>query len=184
MSNTPVLFRWLDINWTLTKCLVVAGVFLMLVGAGLFLILFKHVKGKVERLNREEVWNDFNTNFGVGIRTDYLAPTMLYRGPAVGVKAQLTANINTLRQAARRGDWLTFWLWPSILSGWSIGVWLLFMAFCRRDLVIAVLVTVVPAFILLVAWFMPWAAIYTNIDLNADVQLPVPTDDRTQPPQQ
>jgi len=37
MPKTLVLFRWLGINWTLTKCLAVAGVFLMLVAAGLWL---------------------------------------------------------------------------------------------------------------------------------------------------
>jgi hypothetical protein len=152
----------------------------MLVGSALFIGLFKHVKGKAQRMSEEEAL-DFVMN---ATRSGADPRTSPVWGAAVGVKAELTANINTLRQAARRGDWLTFWLWPSILSGWSIGVWLLFMAFFRRDLVIAFLVTVVPAFILFVAWFMPWAAIYTNIDLNADVQLPVPTDDRTQPPQQ
>jgi hypothetical protein len=183
MPKTLVLFRWLGINWTLTKCLAVAGVFLMLVAAGLFIILFKHVKGKVQRMSREETW-DFINHGNLMIPHDYVGPTMLYAGPAVGVKVQLTANINTLRQAARRGDWLTFWLWPTMMSGWFIGGWLLCMSFGRDDLVIVVVTTVPIVFLMFVAWFMPWAAIYTNIDLNADVQLPVPTDDRTQPPQQ
>jgi len=183
MPKSLVWFRWLDIDWTLTKCLAAAGVFLMLVGGGLFFVLFKHVKGKVGRTSRAEVWDDINSSFGVGIRTDFLAPTMLYAGPAAGVKVQLKANIDSLRQAARRGDWLTFWLWPSLLSSWSIGVWLLFMAFCRRELLLAILISVIPGFILLVAWFMPWAAIYTNIDLNADAQQPAPGDDLAQPPQ-
>jgi hypothetical protein len=71
-----------------------------------------------------------------------------------------------------------------MMSGWFIGGWLLCMSFGRDDLVIVVVTTVPIVFLTFVAWFMPWAAIYTNIDLNADVQLPVPTDDRTQPPQQ
>jgi len=178
MSGNSVLFHWLDINWTLTKCLAVAGVLLMLVGAALFIGLFKHVKGKVQRMSEEEALDSVlnATRTGGDIRT---SPVL---GKAVGVKAELNCNIDTLRRAARRGDWLTFWLWPSMMSCGSIGICLLLLAFVPRQPIFIVLTSLMPAFIIFVAWFMPWAAIYTNIDLNADAQPPA-ADDRAQPPQ-
>jgi hypothetical protein len=69
MSNSVVLFRWLAIDWTLSACLAVAGVFLMLVGVGHFVVLFKHVKGKVERMSEQET-RDF-IEYG-GLREPYV----------------------------------------------------------------------------------------------------------------
>ncbi len=179
MSKNPILFRWLDINWTLNECLLVSAVFLVLLAAGLFIVLFRHVKGRVQRMSREETW-DLLMN-AAKARTDIRTSPVL-QGPAVGLKAELKCNIDTLRRAARRGDWLTFWLWPIVLSGWSTGFWLLFMAVVPREPFFIVLVTVIPAFIVFVAWFMPWAAIYTNIDLDADAEAPAQAEDRAQPP--
>ena len=106
-------------------------------------------------------------------------------GAAVGVKAELNCNIDSLRQAARRGDWLTFWLWPVILSCSSLGFWLAFMAFAflRREPILVGSLTLVSAFIVFVAWFMPWAATHTQIDLNASIQPPARSGDRASPPQ-
>ena len=180
MSDSSVLFLWLHINWTLTKCLTIAGVFLMLVGVALFIVLFKHVKGKTQRMSQDEAL-DFLMNAsktGGDIRT---SPVW---GKAVGVKAELNCNIDTLRNVARRGDWLTFWLWPAILSCWSIGISLLFVALLYRQLFLVILSVLIPGFVLFVAWFMPWAAIYTNIDLNADVQPPGADGPRAPPPKE
>lgn len=179
MSQSSFLFRWLGINWTLTKCLIVVGTFLVLLGAGLFIVLFKHVKGKAQRMGREEGW-DFLMNAGLP-RTDK-NNIVLWAGPAVGVKAELNCNIDTLRNAARRGDWLTFWLWPIMLSCWSIGMFVLVGAVLPRKPIFIVLTALLPAFMMFVAWFMPWAAIYTNIDLNADGPSPAQPDDRPSPP--
>jgi len=69
-----------------------------------------------------------------------------------------------------------------MMSCGSIGICLLLLAFVPRQPIFIVLTSLMPAFIVFVAWFMPWAAIYTNIDLNADAQPPA-ADDRAQPPQ-
>lgn len=182
ISENPVLFRWLDINWTLNKCLIVSGVFLILVAGCIFIVLFRHVKGKVERMSKEEIGDSM---FNAAKLSSEPRTKVLWVGPAVGVKAEISCNIDTLRQAARRGDRLTFWLWPCLLSCWSLGIWSVLMGIAplRRDPLLAILITLIPAFILFVAWFMPWAAIYTQIDLNASLQPPAPSGDQAPPPQ-
>jgi len=150
----------------------------MLLGVCLFVVLFKHVKGKIERMSEQETRDMFD----YGATTEpYVRRDMQSVGPIIGVKAVLTANIDTLRRAARRGDWLTFWLWPSIMSCWCIGMGLLIMAILPREPILIVVTWLIPAFIVSVAWFMAWAAIYTNIDLNADAE-PAQTDDPAQSP--
>jgi hypothetical protein len=60
MSGSSVLFRWLDINWTLTACLAFAGLMLKSVGVALFIGLFRHLKGKVQRMSEEETRDYIN----------------------------------------------------------------------------------------------------------------------------
>jgi hypothetical protein len=175
VSHSSILFRWLGINWTMNECMVALGALLMLVASGLFIVLFRHVKGKVQRMSREETW-DLLMNAGKVGTERRTVP--VWGGPAVGVELKLNCNIDTLRQAARRGDWLTFWLWPLMLSGWFTGMWLVFLAIIPRQPLLLVLITLVPALVISIAWFMPWAALYTNIDLNADVEPPAPTSDQ------
>jgi len=164
--HSPVLFRWLGIGWTSTTCMLAAGLSFMLLGVILFLILFKHTKSKVERMSDQET-RDF---IEYGELTEPYGPprSMQAVGPVVGAKAVMAANINTLRQAARAGDWLKFWLWPCMGSCWSIGLGLFITAVCPRDIGLIIVIWLVPAFLVFVAWFMAWAAIYTNIDINAD----------------
>jgi hypothetical protein len=45
---------------------------------------------------------------------------------------------------------------------------LFFVAIIPREPFLIVVVSLLPVLMVCVAWFMPWAAIYTNIDLNAD----------------
>jgi hypothetical protein len=182
MSNCSVLFQWLNIDWTLTLCVAAAGVLLMLGGVGLFMILFKHAKGKVERMSEQET-RDY-MNYGELTEPYGVARTMQSVGPVIGFKAVLTANIDTLRKAARRGDRLTFWLWPSMMSCWCIGLSMLLIAALPHDPILIVLTSLVPTFMVFVAWFMPWAAIHTSIDLNADAEPPSQAGGRAHPPQE
>jgi hypothetical protein len=163
MFSNPILFPGPGLSWTLARCCVAAGLLLMLLGALLFLILFKHVRGKVERLSPEEA-GELAAN---AARRD-VVPTIRMKG--VGVSAQLSFNIDTLRQAARRGDWLTFWLAPGMFVVWFIGVWLMCMAFAIAEgsRAMAVVVSVFMTLLVLVPPFMSWAAIYTTIDMDTD----------------
>jgi hypothetical protein len=45
----------------------------------------------------------------------------------VGASGEISISIDGLRQAARRGDWLTFWLWPILITCAFGGAWFLFV---------------------------------------------------------
>jgi hypothetical protein len=74
-------------------------------------------------------------------------------------------GIDDLRLAARRGDWMTFWLSPLLMTS------AIFSFFFTAGLLFADAPGLIwggayaPLFLMLAMfWFMPWAAIYTNID--------------------
>ena len=165
MLTNQVIAERFGVAWTLARiCALSGGAFLVLAGL-LFVILFKHVGGKVRRLSPTEA--GYVSVYSA--HRHYLPEPIESKGVGYGV--ELTANIDTLRKAARRGDWLTFWLWPALMSSACVGLWLLFMSMCMALDVprfVAILATATLAPIFLIAWFMPWAAIYTKIDLGAE----------------
>ncbi|HVZ34613.1 MAG TPA: hypothetical protein VG963_19425, partial [Polyangiaceae bacterium] len=98
-------------------------------------------------------------------RASYERSDLVYSVGAVGASGEIHAGIDDLRQAARRGDWLMFWLWPILFSCAFGGMW-----FLSAGLLLDAprwLWVLITAFILLpigCVWFAAWAAIYTNID--------------------
>jgi hypothetical protein len=161
------------------------GGLLAIVASIQFVILFKHVKGKVYRMSPEEAKSAVFYGLSVlDIRFRSLE-TPLWVGPAVGYVATLSCNIDTLRKAARRGDWLTFWFWPTMMTGWCGGLWLVFLSVMMAVHVptgLIVLVTVFIGAMVAIVWFMAWAALYTKIDLDADSELPPSQSPPTRPP--
>jgi hypothetical protein len=161
------LSHFLESTDAFTRVAALSGCLMWLLAAVLFLVLFKHTKARGRRLSSEEA----------GAVALYPATTQLQelqtiRSKGVGYAVNLSCNIDSLRNAAKRGDWLTFWLWPALICTWCIGGWLILMAFTglfsgsRRAFGILGAVALSP--IVLIALFMPWAAIYTRIDLGAD----------------
>jgi hypothetical protein len=162
--------------------LVVAGGLLAIVASIQFVVLFKHVKGKVYRMSPDEA--KAAMFYGLSITNIRSPGTPLWVGPAVGYVATLSCNIDTLRKAARRGDRLTFWFWPTMMTGWCGGLWLIFLAVmmaARIPTGLIVLVTVFMGSMVAIVWFMAWAALYTKIDLDVDSELP-PSQSPPAPP--
>ena len=161
MLDNPTLFQALGVSWTVAKCFGVAAVVLVLLSVLLFVILFKHTRGKVERLSPEEA----------GRVALYPAPSnyvLPIQSEGVGVGVELSCNIDTLRKAARRGDRLTFWGFPALGVCTSGFFWCLFMALAvfGHSRLVAIIVSVFSGLLLFPFLFMPWAAIYTKIDAD------------------
>lgn len=170
LFDNPVLFRAGGIEWSTIKVCLASGVFLLLLTGLLVWILASHTKGaKWETMSSVEA-ADLAVNAG---RAPHERFGQVYAGKAVGKSGEISAGIDDLRQAARRGDWLTFWLWPITMSCGSVGAWFIFSALtlsAPRALWVAITV-----FCLLLAglnWFMAWAAIYTNIDAGTARKVP------------
>jgi hypothetical protein len=174
MFGNPILLERFGIAWTVAKCGLAAGGAFIVLGVVILAILFKHTKAEFSRVT------GYDAAVGAmypGIRP--APPGLLLYGKAVGYEVKMKANIDTLRKAAGRGDWLTFWLWPAMICSWCLGFWLVFMATFAVFRVPAILVIVTTGFIaliVLIALFMPWAAIYTKIDLDADTPEVAPAD--------
>ncbi|HET7540673.1 MAG TPA: hypothetical protein VFK05_12400 [Polyangiaceae bacterium] len=154
------------ISWSPALCFGVAAAGTFLVSAVSFAILFKHKKGAARRLSPEEA---ARVAYSEPARADAVELEWATRSKAVGVEVQLDMNIDSLRNAARRGDWLTFWLSPLVFSSFftaglffSLAVMLAFSAPLSLLLIVAAFL----ALPVLIIWFMPWAALYTKIDLG------------------
>jgi hypothetical protein len=164
MFKNPVLFHQFGISWTVVKTGLVAGTLLMVLAAVLFTALFKHVGAKTRKLTPSESQHVAFYPGEMGIVEDVHGITW------GGVAAELTWNIDTLRKAARRGDWFVFWVYPVMSSCWIIGFGLVLltgMIAARFPLGMA-LVIGLCSLMLGVNWFMSWAAIYTKIDAGAE----------------
>jgi len=157
------LLQKLDVPWSATKCCLVLGLVLAAVSAVLFYVLFKHVKGKVRRLDPHEAGRV--AFYGRSTATEGVDEVIQADG--VGVGAEIKFGIDDLRQAARRGDWMTFWLSPLLMTSGIFAFFFIFTAGLlfadAPGLIWGVAYT--PLFLMLAMfWFMPWAALYTNID--------------------
>jgi hypothetical protein len=161
-SNGVVLQRF-GVSWTVARCCIVIGVALVALSGVLFSVLFKHMKGKARRLEPEEA----SRVAFYGRSTASPGVDEVVQGRAVGVGVEIKFGIDDLRLAARRGDWMTFWLSPLLITTFILGLTSLItaglVAASAPGLIVAV--AYIPlGLMLLIFWFMPWAAIYTNID--------------------
>jgi hypothetical protein len=170
LFDKPVLFRAGGIDWSVMKVCLSTGIFLWVL-AGLFAwILASHTKAaKWETMSSVEA-ADLAVNAG---RAPHERFGQIYAGKAVGKSGEINAGIDDLRQAARRGDWLTFWLWPLSISCAFGGAWLFFSGItlsAPRGIWIILTLVLLP--MTCFGWFMAWAAIYTNIDAGKARPLP------------
>jgi hypothetical protein len=89
---------------------------------------------------------------------------------AKGVKLEAHASIDTLRRAAKRGDWALFLAWPICVSCWGLAPFFLSAAaavYYPNDKVLLYFGSF-SLLLPLLAVFMAWAALFTNIDLDVD----------------
>jgi len=158
--SDPILFRALGTRWYLSKFCLVAGFLLMVIGGLFGVVLALHTKARWRRLSAAEAADvAFNPARSAGATA-----TAASVGTA-GAEIQMSIDIDGFRQAARRGDWLTFMLWPIMLSCWVIGVWMVLSTFLlHMPPGFWVLVTVVMFALEGLCLFMPFAALFTNID--------------------
>lgn len=174
--SNPVITTLFDVEVTLGRLIFVIGLVLMACAASVFAVLFRHTKAKARRLSSEEVGRLIVYGRASDIDVDP-RPQVATVG-AQGAAAELSFTIGSLRAAAERKDWLMFWGGPAMMVLWVCGGWLFFVAMCcafALDTFILVTVTVVAILMLAIFVFMPWAAIYTDIEKD----LPEDRADRT-----
>jgi hypothetical protein len=145
------------------SCLVAAfGVF-AIAGTALTYILVG--SGRTRAMTREELTDRM-------MRYDPSDYPNIATSRGVGVRREASVNIDTLRQIAKRGEWLLFWSWPVMLSGFFGGIQLLSTAALlflgKAHVAWIVNLCFVP--VTLFGWFFAWAALYTNIDANTDAE--------------
>jgi len=159
----PVLFRALGTRWYLSKFCLVAGFLLMVLGGLFGVVLALHTKARWRRLSAAEAADvAFNPARSAGG-----SATAASVGTA-GAEIQMSISMEGLRKAARQGDWLTFFLWPIMLSCWVIGMWMaLSMVLLAMPQGFWILVTVVMLGLEGVVLFLPLAAIVTSGDAGA-----------------
>jgi hypothetical protein len=76
-------------------------------------------------------------------------------------------NIDTLRNAYKRHDYFLFLGAPAMIASWFLGFWVLLSAI-ELPLVLFLVISAVLVVPIAILVFMPWAAVYTNIDLGVD----------------
>jgi hypothetical protein len=174
LFDNPILFRAWDIDWSVVKVCLVTGAFLWLLSILCGWILVRHTRAEWQRMSSAEA-ADLAANAG---RAPHERFGQVYAGKAVGASVEVHAGIDDLRRAARRGDWLTFWLWPILLSCAFGGCWLFFSGCLLADRshwvisVVWILLTIFCVAAFGAGWFMPWAALYTNIDAGTARSIP------------
>jgi hypothetical protein len=167
MFEDPFLFHALGTHWRLSKFCVACGGALMLVGVLFALVLAVHTKTHWRKLNATEAARvAFHAARAPG---EVLPAGNVASVGARGAEIQMSIDIDGFRRAARRGDWLTFFLWPISLSCWIIGMWMVFTAFMlymppAAWVILSIFVLVMEGICL----FMPFAALFTNIDAPVD----------------
>jgi hypothetical protein len=162
LFDDPVLFRAWGTDWYVTKICVVTGVFLWVMAGRIGWGLARHTKAMQWQTMSSAEAADLAVNAG---RAPHERLGQVYAGKAVGVSGEISFGVDDLRQAAHRGDWLTFLLWPVLFSCAFGGGWFFFTGLTLsmpRAVWIALTILLVP--MTGFGWFMAWAAIYTNID--------------------
>jgi hypothetical protein len=158
MPENRVLFEIGTEPWTLAGVCLVLGLGMFVVAGSLMALLLVRY-GRVRRLRGYEASRvAFNADrIGGEIRPIH--------GPATGVEVRVTFTIGDLRRAHRQGDRLMFWGGPAMLMSWSTAFGLSSFAGAvamREYGFLAGYVVLVPMF--LIAGFMPWAAIHTELE--------------------
>lgn len=167
MFKNHVVLEKMGISWTLGMCMGIAAAVLLGISAILFVVLFRHTKARARRLSKEEA-----AMVALYGRTGDIQPgpppTIIGAYGTAGVAAELKIDIEGYREAARRGDWMTFWLFPIMGTCFptSIGLAIAapFIAWGDGEAFPVIMLLAFVGLFVGIVWFMPWAAIYTNID--------------------
>jgi hypothetical protein len=163
MVENTVLGVLFGISVTVVKLTLAVGVTLILTSALLFWRLMRHTKVQSRPLPPDELGELLTgPHPAAGERLLY---AKAFR--ASGRSVEFTFNIDTLRNAYERRDHFLFWGAPAALGSCFLGAWVLTFA---AQLPWFLFLPISPFFVLVLAMsiFMPWAAVYTNIDLGAD----------------
>lgn len=163
MWRDRVLIHFFDIDWTAPR-LMFALSFAGLLWTGLLMTYILRRAGKGRALTDEELST-------LGRSADPNQVRMRWVG-AKGGRVEANASIDTLRRAAKRGDWCFFWAWPCMLvsGGVSAGLFFFGLFASARDTPTVIYVTVAMSVLpfLTIPPFMAWAALHTDIDLDVD----------------
>jgi hypothetical protein len=166
MWGNPVLFEALGVSWTAAKCLFIGAGLSAILGAIGFVWYGRHIGVRAQPLGSDEA--AMVASFPAQ-GTDIVVPIAM--GPARGVSYGFSWNINTFRDAARRGDRVGFWLLPTTITFWCLAFQFLFTGIgCLitepgKGLIATLACGAFIALMLFINWFMPWAALHTKIDL-------------------
>jgi hypothetical protein len=97
-------------------------------------------------------------------------PTYSVAGPGVGVWVEASANIDTMRAHAARGEWGLFWAWPLMIVSMTTGGQLVMVAVSiDAGSPIFALISGVLLVPFALAWLcMPFIVLYTKRDAVDD----------------
>ena len=105
-------------SWTASQWCAAIGCALIIgaIGLGIYVVVKDGKRRKMTHQElKERILNDDITDM----------PTYSVAGPGAGVKVESSFDMNSLRQAAARGDWGLFWSWPLMTFGWIAGAQLI-----------------------------------------------------------
>jgi hypothetical protein len=168
--DNDVLIRQFGVDWTVSKCFAVAGGLFLVGGGVLFAVLVKHTGAKSYRLSPQEVGQLLSeTSRGRDDPPEGIPYAHLQGARGVGIKLSFT--ISSLRAAAKRADWLTFWGAPACFVSWFSGLWLVLLSIllaASAPLWLRISISAFMALMVAIVLFMPWAAIYTDIEKDTE----------------
>jgi hypothetical protein len=172
LVENSVLGVLFGISVTVVKLTLAIGLSLVLTGALLFWGLVRHTRVRAQPLSPDELGYLLTGPRHAGEQSIYAEA---FRATGRGVK--LSFNIDTLRNAYKRHDYFSFWGGPVAIASWFLGFWVLTFAI---ELPLVVFLAISAFFVVPIAIsvFMPWAAVYTNIDLGADSPNGAPSEPR------
>jgi hypothetical protein len=157
MFDNKVIFHIGAEPWTLVAVCTVLGLTLFAIGGSLMALLLVRY-GKTRRLEGLEASR-------VAFNADRIGELRPIHGPAIGVERRMSFTIGDLRRARAAGDNLMFWGVPAWMTTLYSGIGFLCVAgavFTNEPVMLVSLIVIVPLF--LIGCFMPWAAVYTQLE--------------------
>lgn len=163
MLQNPTLFRAFDRDWTLQNvAFALSLACLLIAGTALTYLLIRN--GQTRALTEKEMETLGRTPDGNPVRMQWAG--------GKGVRIETSISIDGMRRAAKRGDWALFWAWSALFvsGGGFFGLLIVGMALLdpKDGMFILCLGAGSGLLFVLFGLFLPWAALYTNIDLGAD----------------
>ena len=172
MVENSVLGVLFGISVTVVKLTLAVGLSLLFTAALLFWRLVRHTQVRSQPLSPDELGYLLTGPHPAGEQPIYAKAF-----GATGRSVRLSFNIDTLRNAYKRHDYFLFWGAPAAIASWFLGFWVLLSAI-ELPWVLFLVISAVLAVPIAIFVFMPWAAVYTNIDLGADSPTGAPGEPR------